>query len=222
MKNINLIIDFDSTFIQLETIEVLAKVSLKNNLEKTNIMNRINNMTSLAMNGKLSFQEALLERIKLINATESDVKETIKIISKNITNSIKDNINFFKGNSNDCYIISGGFKEIIVPIVKSYGIKKTNIFANELVFNSQKQIISVNQDNPLSMDRGKVSISKRINGYKIILGDGYTDYEIKKYGQAKLFIQFIENINRKSLNNKADKIANNFNEVIKYIELING
>ena len=55
----------------------------------------------------------------------------------------------------------------------------------------------------------------------IIIGDGYTDYELKKYKEAKYFIQFIENINRKSLNSKADFIASNFDEIIEFIKLKN-
>ena len=34
MKNINLIIDFDSTFIKLETLDALAEISLQNNSNK--------------------------------------------------------------------------------------------------------------------------------------------------------------------------------------------
>ena len=33
----------------------------------------------------------------------------------------------------------------------------------------------------------------------VIIGDGYTDYEIKKFGNANKFILFTENIFRKEL-----------------------
>ena len=67
----------------------------------------------------------------------------------------------------------------------------------------------------------KVILQKKIKGYNIIIGDGYTDYELKKYNEAKYFIQFIENVNRKSLNKHADIIAKSFNEVINFIKLLN-
>ena len=51
-KKINLIFDFDSTFIQLETIEVLAEFALKNNSNKISIAKKIKSMTNLAMSGK--------------------------------------------------------------------------------------------------------------------------------------------------------------------------
>ena len=207
MKNINLIIDFDSTFIKLETIEVLAEIALKNNNNRKNILGKIKSMTNKAMNGELSFQEALTNRIKLINATENDILKTIEIIKMNISTSIIKNKQFFIENSKNCYIVSGGFKEIIEPIVKSYGIKNNQIFANDLHLNKNGIIDGINDQNELSMDQGKVKIAKKINGNKIILGDGYTDYEIKKFNQAETFIQFTENINRKSLNNKTVKLS---------------
>ena len=84
------------------------------------------------------------------------------------------------------------------------------------------KIIGVDNNNLLSKKKGKVSVLKKHinlnNKTSIVLGDGYTDYELKKYNEAKYFIQFIENINRKSLNKHADIIVENFNEVITFLE----
>ena len=60
-------------------------------------------------------------------------------------------------------------------------------------------------------------IAKNIPGNNIIIGDGYTDYEVKKEKAAIKFIQYAENINRKKLNKHADIIAFNFNEIIDFI-----
>ena len=68
------------------------------------------------------------------------------------------------------------------------------------------------------MDNGKSIIAKNIDGFNIMIGDGYTDYEVKKNGFANIFIQYIENVNRKELNDKADFIAKNFNDIINYIK----
>ena len=77
--------------------------------------------------------------------------------------------------------------------------------------------ININTNNPLSKNRGKVLVSETIKGYNIAIGDGFTDFEIKKFNKAKKFIQYIETINRKNINNHADFIAKNFNEAISYI-----
>tara|TARA_B110000014_G_scaffold210485_1_gene162333 strand:- start:141 stop:827 length:687 start_codon:yes stop_codon:yes gene_type:complete len=216
-KNINLLIDFDSTFIKEESIELLSSISLKNVPNRNAIINRISKITNDAMEGNISFAEALTDRVQLLRANKDHITTTINEIKNNITASFLNNKQFFKNNYKNCYIISGGFKEIIHPILKPFKISENNIFANEFIFDEENNIISVNKKNSLSSDKGKVKIAKQIKGKNIIIGDGYTDYEVKKYNAAKLFIQFSGNLNRKSLNSVADYIATDFDDIINYI-----
>ena len=213
--NIKLLIDFDSTFIKTESLEIISEISLKESPNKENTINEIKKLTSLAMNGKISFAKALTSRIKLLRANQSHIDLTIEKIKTQISNSFKDNLDFFKKNCDNCYIVSGGFTQIIEPIVKEFNIN--NIYANDLIFNKKKEVISINKDNPLSKDLGKISIAKNINGIKIAIGDGYTDYEIKKHGFSNHFIQYTENINREELNEFADLISKDLNQVLNYI-----
>jgi D-3-phosphoglycerate dehydrogenase len=215
-KEINLIIDFDSTIIQLETIEVLAEFALKNNPKKDLICNEIKSITDKAMNGKLSFSKALSNRIALLDANKEAVEKTTSFLKDKLSPSFKNNISYFSNNIN-CFIISGGFKEIILPIVKDFNFIDNNIFANTFIYNNLDKIISVDSENPLSKDNGKNLVANNIKGYNIIIGDGYTDYEVKKYNNANIFIQFTENINRKALNKNADLISSDFSEIIEFI-----
>ena len=195
-KEINLILEFDSTIIELETIEVLAEFSLEKNLEKNTIYSKIKNMTNLAMSGKLSFSAAISKRISLLEAYKSDVNKTIKFLKKNISSSFEKNLPYFQTYKENCYIVSGGFKEIIIPVIKNFNFLEKNIYANTFIYNEDKKIISLDENNPLSKDNGKNLIIEKLKGNNIIIGDGYTDYEVKKHGNANLFIQFIGNINR--------------------------
>jgi D-3-phosphoglycerate dehydrogenase len=214
-NKINLIIDFDSTFIKLETIEILADFSLSNKSNKVQILNQIKDITNKAMLGDIPFSEALDKRIQLIKPKVDHINKTIEFLKSYISNSFLENKNFLKSYNENCFIVSGGFKEIIVPIVKEFKISEKHIFANTFIYNNNN--ICLDKSNPLSRNNGKNIIAKNISGNNIIIGDGYTDYEVKKHGNAKKFIQFTENINRKSLNNKADFICNDFKEIISYI-----
>ena len=215
-KEINIILDFDSTIIELETIEVLAEFSLEKETNQKNIYKEIKDITNLAMSGKLSFSNALEKRVSLLNARKKDVDKTIEFLKNKVSPSFKKNKSFFNEIKNNCYIVSGGFKEIIIPIIKEFRFFEKNIFANSFIYKNRK-IISVDKENPLAKDNGKNIIASKINGFNIIIGDGYTDYEVKKYRNAKKFVQFIENINRKSLNNKADLICDDFKKIIAFI-----
>tara|TARA_B100001094_G_scaffold233237_1_gene228136 strand:+ start:1342 stop:2004 length:663 start_codon:yes stop_codon:yes gene_type:complete len=214
-KKIKLIIDFDSTFVKLETIEILADFALHTKNDKDKILNQIKDITNKAMIGKIPFSRALNQRIKLINPRQEHINKTIIFLKKHISKSFEKNIEFFRKNHENCYIISGGFKEIIMPVIEDFNIKENQIFANTFIHKNNN--ITINENNPLSKDNGKNIIAKNISGYKIIVGDGYTDYEVKKYKNAKKFVQFVENINRISLNNKADLVCDDFKKIITFI-----
>ena len=217
--NFNIVIDFDSTIVKVETLDVIAKLS-----SNKNIIQQIEDITKNAMDGTIGFQEALSKRIELLKISKNDISSTTNLINKSITSSFLKNKKFLKENSNNCYVVSGGFKEIIDPIASRLGFKKDKIFANTFSFKNNT-VNGIDKKNLLSIDKGKVEILKNyinINeNNTIIIGDGFTDYEIKKYNEAKYFIQFIENINRKSLNSKADLIASNFDQIIEFIKLKN-
>ena len=106
-------------------------------------INKIKKITSEAMLGNIPFDIALSNRIKLLNAKIEDVKQTISLIKKNISNTVATNRKFFINNSKNIYIISGGFKEIILPIVKSYGIKEKNVFANTFKYDNNIQTAEI-------------------------------------------------------------------------------
>jgi len=215
MKNPKVIFDFDSTILKCETIEILADFALKNNKDKNNILKKIKELTKEAMEGKLDFSSALTKRIALLNIREENILQSTKFLKKHLSNSFKKNFqNFDKEN---CFIISGGFKEIILPLMRPFGFKEENIYANNFKFNSNG-FAQINTNNDLSKNRGKNLAAKKIKGEKIIIGDGYTDYELKKYNDAKIFILFIENIHRKKLTKHADYIARNFKDVINILK----
>ena len=111
--NIQLLIDFDSTFIKEESLEIISEFSLKDSQNSDKIINKIKELTSLAMNGKISFSEALIARIQLLKANKEHIALAIQKIKSGISNSFIKNKDFFHKNHKNCYIISGGFAEII-------------------------------------------------------------------------------------------------------------
>ena len=84
MKNFNLLIDFDSTFIKDESLELISQISIKNSKEK---LQSIKDITNQAMNGEISFDQALNKRIELLNANKTHIEFAIKEINKSAINS---------------------------------------------------------------------------------------------------------------------------------------
>ena len=210
------IIDFDSTFVQSEGLEELARISLKNNPKKDEIYEKIKTITNLGLEGKLSFGKSLSQRLKLFKGTKKDIEIVARIFKRKTTLSIKRNKQFFKTYKDSIYIVSGGFKEFIIPVMKAFQIPNSNIFANTFIFDNMENIIGYDRQNTLAQDNGKYRAVRLLNlrGEIYIIGDGYTDYQIRQLGAAKYFIAFTENVVRKSVIKKADQIAPNFDEFL--------
>jgi D-3-phosphoglycerate dehydrogenase len=220
MENKYFIIDFDSTFVTIESLDTLAEIVLADNSDREAIIQQIKGITQLGMEGKISFTETLEKRLSLFAPKKKDIEEVIKILKKNISPSITRNKTFFKKFGMQIYIISGGFTEYIAPIVTLFGIPRENILANNFVYKGD-QVTGFNLSNPLSQKRGKVKAVKSLHleGEVYVLGDGYTDYEIKKHKAANYFYCFAENVRRESVANLADKVVMSFDEVLFEVHL---
>jgi D-3-phosphoglycerate dehydrogenase len=217
MKQKNIyIIDFDSTFTQVEALDELARISLKKHPDKDAIFQKIEDYTNLAMEGKLSFGESLAQRVRLLEANEDHLKQLITHLKKKVSASFSRNAEFFKKHADEVLIVSGGFKEFITPVVSKFHIKKENIYANTFVTTGDGKIIDYDHSNPLSEEGGKVKLMQQLNleGDLYGIGDGYSDFQLRESGLIKKFYAFTENISRESIVKKADHITPSFDEFL--------
>lgn len=215
-NNLYFIIDFDSTFIKVEALDELANIALENNPKKNQILTKIKNITKAGMEGKISFNQSLKKRVKLFEADKNDLDKLIKLLKRKITTSIVRNKKFFRKYHKNIFIISGGFKEYILPLFIPFGIDKKNILANQFIFDSKGKIAGFDENNLLSKTGGKIKQIKVLNltGKIYVIGDSYTDYQIKQAGLADKFFVFCENIRRDDIVKKADHILPNFDEFL--------
>ena len=71
-----IIIDFDSTFIKIESLDQLLKTTSTKNKD---YLIKIQKLTDMGMNGEISFRKSLSERIKLLNSNKNDLDIVIDI-----------------------------------------------------------------------------------------------------------------------------------------------
>lgn len=221
MKDKYFVIDFDSTFIQFEALDELAAIALQDKAEHEERLEKIQQYTKLAMEGKLSFPESLQKRIELLDADQQDINQLIKVLRRNISTSIQRNEAFFEEFADRIYIISGGFKEYIAAIVGDYHIAPDHIFANTFTFDEEGRINGFDHSNYLAQENGKVKQLKNLDleGDVYVIGDGYTDFQIRESGLASNFYAFTENVERASLLEKADHVTPSFDEFLFTNEL---
>lgn len=210
------IIDFDSTFTQVEALDELARIALKHHPDRDKILNRIEAYTNAAMDGSLSFRESLAARVRLLEANQDHLKQLVTRLKKKVSKSFSRNRIFFKNHADDVLIVSGGFKEFITPVVTPYYIKKENIYANTFVFDAEGRITGYDEANPLSQEGGKVKLLEelQLGGEIYGIGDGHSDFQLKEFGMIKKFFAFTENIERKAVSAKADHVTPSFDEFL--------
>lgn len=215
LENKVLLIDFDSTFIKVETIDELAKSILDSDPSKLEKLNLINSLTNRAMSGEISFSQALDQRLKILKINTKDIDLVVRDLSNKISTSFKRNKDLIKSFSDKIWIISGGFTQIINPIVKQYGISSQRVIANTFLISNGK-VIGVDSQNIMSKDKGKIKAINKLNivGTSFMVGDGYTDYEVFLDKAVNHFIYYAENISRKQVMTKTNNIANTFEEVL--------
>ncbi|HYH55483.1 MAG TPA: ACT domain-containing protein, partial [Anseongella sp.] len=149
-------------------------------------------------------------------ANKKHLAQLVKVLKKKVSQSFSRNSDFFKKHHEQVYIVSGGFKEFITPVVAAYHILPENIFANTFLFDFEGNIVGYDQSNPLSEEGGKVKLLRHLNWKDdiYVIGDGYSDFQLKEAGIVKKFYAFTENIERAAVAEKADHVTPSFDEFL--------
>lgn len=214
MQTPTFIIDFDSTLVTCESLDELARLSLADNPERHKIMQKLEDITRRGMAGEIAFDESLRQRLQLFAATRNDITEIVSYLQAHISSSALAAHDWFARNADRVYVISGGFEELIVPIATRLGIPADHIFANQFLYNGGT-ITGFDTARLTSHTGGKVAqiATLQLSRPIIIIGDGYTDYEIKASGAADEFWAFTETIDRPQVTTNANRIVTSFAEV---------
>ena len=107
-------LDVDSTFIQQEAIELLAA--------KAGVLEQVAAITASAMRGELDFEQSLRARVALLKGLpESAIGEVQMEIS--LTDGAQNLVETLHGKGHSVSLVSGGFIDIIEPMIKTMSIK---------------------------------------------------------------------------------------------------
>ncbi|RDY61273.1 phosphoglycerate dehydrogenase [Flagellimonas nanhaiensis] len=210
------VFDFDSTLTRVEALDVLAEITLQGRSNREQVIEEIQEITNLGIDGDISFTESLEKRIKLIKAHKDDLGGLVEELRQKISKSIESNKEFFHEFSEDIYVISCGFKEFIDPIVEEYNIPSDRVYANTFKFDEEGNIVGFDETNVLATHNGKIECLKNLDldGEVQVIGDGYSDYVMREAGIADKFFAYTENVHREKAANNADHVTPNLDEFL--------
>jgi len=114
-------LDVDSTFIQQEAIELLAA--------KAGVLEQVAAITASAMRGEIDFEESLRARVALLKGLPSSAIDQVRE-EITLTDGAAELVEALHAEGHSVALVSGGFINIIEPMIKSLSI--TYYRANEL------------------------------------------------------------------------------------------
>lgn len=210
------IIDFDSTFTRVEALDLLGELALAERPDRDSVLAEVRALTEQAMAGEIGFGEALVRRIALLGPRREHFAPLVERLKGEVSASIRRNRDFFEKHADRIYLVTGGFHDYVDGIAADFGLRPDHVLANDLVWNPEGAAVGVDPENPLSRDGGKVDVvrSLALKGRVVVVGDGWTDLEIRQAGAADVFHAFTENVSRPRVIEAADHVSASWDEVL--------
>jgi D-3-phosphoglycerate dehydrogenase len=215
------IFDFDSTLVQVESLPELARLSLRHHPERAERLREVERITELTANGEMSMEEGITLRIQLAAAHRKHIESLIRVLRRSLTPSVKRNLRFFKNYRSHIHVISNGFREIIEPVMVTLGLDPHHLSANSFRFDDRGYIVGFDSKNPLVHQDGKARVLKglQLSGECLVVGDGFSDAQMKHSGLATRFFAFTENVRRESVVESADHVLPSLDELLYILAL---
>lgn len=207
------LIDFDSTLVGAETLDVWAEIALAGAPNRAARAEAVRALTEQAMEGALSFSEALRQRLALLDARREHLPELVERLRAALTPSARRCAAFLA--RPEVWIVSGGFEEVIAPVVRTLGVPPERIRANRLLFDAEGRAAGVDPASPLAHDGGKIAVARLLGAEVVMVGDGWTDLEVWTAGAAARFYAFTEVVARPAVLARAELTAASLDEVLR-------
>lgn len=142
------VFDFDSTLMDGETLEFLAK--------EFNLQDKVAAITKEAMEGKIDFFESLIKRVALLKGLEQAKVEKI-CRELPLMNGAKETITELKKAGYKTVCFSGGFKSATIPAREYLGLDAD--FSNILHFKDGKMTGLVGGEMMFSTSKGEMLVT---------------------------------------------------------------
>ena len=174
------VFDFDSTLMDGETLEFLAK--------EFNLQDKIAEITKKAMNGEIDFFESLIQRVSLLKGLEQDKVENICKNLPLMPGAIE-TISELKKAGYKTVCFSGGFKSATTPARFVLGLDAD--FSNILHFKNEKMTGHVGGEMMFSTSKGEMlQTLQNLLGITyedtVAVGDGANDLSMFKHAKTKV------------------------------------
>lgn len=177
-----LILDFDSTLITHESLEVLLARA------RPDLAAEIREITAAGMEGRISFKESLEKRLALARPTRAEVEALGEEALLWITPGMEGGWGAWQ-----LWLVSGGLAEALLPVAERLEIPRERVLATEARWSEGGELVGIDARDKPEQIRAHVDSMPRP---RVLVGDGITDWEPFRDGLVDHFIAFTANVRR--------------------------
>lgn len=184
--------DVDSTLLRVESLDTAIEAALATLPDAAEARRRLHEITNAGMTGRMALRDSLEARLKLAALDRGGVDNMAERLRKRVTPGMAPLLKKLRARGDQIHAISGGFADLIEPVLGDLGFQRGDIHANRFVWQDER-VVGLDIDSPLSRNGGKAEVLDRIAAActeTIIVGDGMTDFEAFESGAADRFIGF--------------------------------
>lgn len=97
---------------------------------------QVADITRRAMDGDLSLEQALQQRLDAIDCSPRDIKAFLSANppEQRLVHGAAKLVSALQARGVAVYLISGGFRELTLPVARALGVPKENVFANRMLW----------------------------------------------------------------------------------------
>ena len=209
------IFDFDSTLVRVEALDELAEIALEGRPDRTAVLARIREITALGMEGRMSIDASLRERMAMLHLRPAMVPALVARLSAAVTPSFLVHADRLRAMRDRVWVVSGGCHEWIEPTVERLGLRTDRVIANRLR-PAAGGLLELDPESPCMVDHGKATAieAAAVPRPRVMVGDGMTDWRVKERGACDRFICFTEVVRRAPVAERADAEAADLGQVL--------
>jgi D-3-phosphoglycerate dehydrogenase len=200
--------DFDSTLVRVEALDELADIALQGRAGRAALLERIRHITRLGMEGAMTIDQSLRERMALLAIDPSMLPPLVERLVAGITPSFLAHRDRLLRLRDRVWVVSGGCHEWIEPTVQRLGLRADRVIANRLRA-AEGGRLELDPASPCMVDHGKATAIEHVGvpRPRVMVGDGMTDWRVKERGACDHFICFTEVVRRAPVAQRADAEA---------------
>jgi len=216
-----IIFDVDSTLIAVESLDFAVERALEAAPDGPERTRELKEITDRGMAGAMDFRTSLEQRLAIASLTRDQVAEACEALRSFPTAGMADLIERLRQKNCDVAAVSGGFIDLVEPVLKDMGLSPGEMRANRFTW-EEDRVAGFDRANPLSRSGGKAGVVKGLKSLTgrplaVMIGDGMTDYEAFAKGAADSFIGFGAIADRAPVREKAPAYADSVEALEKML-----